>query len=652
MILWGESAFIASIVTALAGCGIGFWGARIVREDSIISTLLELSGVFTMLLMGIALLSLVMAFVLDDFSLVMVVENSHTQTPLSYKLVALWGNHEGSMALWLFTLSLLTVAYGLLSRSLPNGLYCYTIAFQHMIFLGFMCYTLFFADPFERTIFDYGEGLDLNPALQDPAMMFHPPGLYLGFVGASLLFSLTLGGMMSNTLDVRWINHVRIVALGVWALMIFGVASGSWWAYYELGWGGWWFWDPVENVALIPLLTVTAFFHTLMIYAKSGRFQAFTLFLGWAAFAFVLVGTFLVRSGLLVSVHSFAEDGSRRWVLMSCCGFFVLLGLGIQVFKKIEVFQGPLTLPSPFDILSRAGLLTIFSMIILLTVGIIVTGTLYPIGMRLWNGQQLSVGSGFFEILCIPLALLTLLIGAPSLMVKWNTLRVPQVVKMLQIPIIVFLSSTLFLGYMESNAGILNGAVFCFVLFFMAATLLSYTRKFNDLWVRDRAWDLLFWRNVIARHGKYLAHFGFGIALLGMSVDGLWKKEALFAVREGESALIGGYRLTLGRLWETGDERVQEVFADVQLGERETGKVIAILRPSRRVFSPRQVMADETALYHHGLVDFHLTMGDVLPDHRHVFKLQYHPGVYLIWLGALIMILGSAIIVTKPRIPK
>ncbi|MBX9697769.1 MAG: cytochrome c biogenesis protein CcsA, partial [Alphaproteobacteria bacterium] len=283
MILWGESAFIASFITALAGCGIGFCGALCAREDPIFSRLLKLSSVFTALFTGIALVSLVMAFVFDDFSLVMVVENSHTQTPLAYKIVALWGNHEGSMALWLFTLSLLTAGYSMLSRSLPKGLYSYTIAFQHMIFLAFMSYTLFFADPFEHTLFDYEQGLDLNPALQDPAMMFHPPGLYLGFVGASLLFSITLGGMMSNTLDSRWITHVRFVALGVWALMIFGVASGSWWAYYELGWGGWWFWDPVENVALIPLLVVSIFFHTLMIYAKSGRFQAFTLFLGWGA---------------------------------------------------------------------------------------------------------------------------------------------------------------------------------------------------------------------------------------------------------------------------------------------------------------------------------------------------------------------------------
>jgi cytochrome c-type biogenesis protein CcmF len=652
MILWGESAFIASFITALAGCGIGFCGALCAREDAIFSRLLKLSSVFTALFIGIALVSLVMAFVFDDFRLVMVVENSHTQTPLAYKLVALWGNHEGSMALWLFTLSLLTAGYSLLSRSLPKGLYSYTISFQHMIFLAFMTYTLFFADPFEHTLFEYEQGLDLNPALQDPAMMFHPPGLYLGFVGASLLFSITLGGMMSNTLDSRWITHVRFVALGVWALMIFGVASGSWWAYYELGWGGWWFWDPVENVALIPLLVVSAFFHILMIYAKSGRFQAFTLFLGWGAFAFVLLGTFLVRSGLLVSVHSFAEDGSRRWVLMSCCGFFVLLGLGIQTLKRIAVFQGPLNLPLRFTVLSRAGLLTIFSVIVLLAVGIIVIGTLYPIGVRIWNGQEVSVGAAFFEVLCIPLALLTLLIGAPSLMVKWSALRLQQVAQMLQLPIIALLSSILFLGYMDSNPGILQGAIFCLALFFITATILSYARKFNDLFARDRSWDLLFWRNVCARHGKYLAHLGFGVVLLGMSVDSLWKKEALFAVREGESALIGGYRLTLVRLHETVDERVSEVIADVRLGEVETGKGLTLLRPSRRVFSPRQVMADETALYHHGLVDFHLTMGDVLPDHRHVFKLQYHPGVCLLWLGALIMILGSAIIVTKPRKPK
>ncbi|MGN6671296.1 MAG: heme lyase CcmF/NrfE family subunit [Candidatus Nucleicultricaceae bacterium] len=649
MIGWGESALWASMMSALAAAGMGLWLPFIQQNKKRVLNLIQGASFFTFFCVLLALVSLVLAFLDDDFSLVIIAENSHSLTPWIYKLVALWGNHEGSMVLWLTTLSFITVIYHVFVRGHDVSFQGATLGLQHVIYVVFLIYTLFFADPFARTLFEYNEGLDLNPLLQDPAMIFHPPGLYLGFVGSSLLFSITLGGMLCGHLSDAWIKHVRYCALSVWSIMILGVASGSWWAYYELGWGGWWFWDPVENVALVPFLLLTAFIHVMMIYAKSGRHQFLTLLLGWGTFAFVLVGTFFVRSGLLMSVHSFAADPLRCWALFGCCSILVFMGLAIHVYKTIPTFQGPLNLGERLPFLSRGGLLLLFSLILLLMSAIIVLGTLYPPFVQAVFHTELMVGASYYEVLILPLALLVLGLGAPSFMIKWPAIDIKSVLLRLQIPLIVFLMILLFMGYATHNPDILKVATFAFTAFFMCATGLAYIQKLPEIWKTGGSRDLVFWRSLIARHGKYLAHMGFGVSLLGMSVDTLWKKEALFALNAGDHAVVMGYDFSFDRLKEEEDARTILEEATVTIRNATTHEPLATLLPKRQIFVPRQVLANDTALYHNGLSDYHLTLGENLEDHRTVFKLQYHPFVSLIWIGALMMMLGGVIICFKPR---
>lgn len=649
MIGWGESALWASVMSALAAAGMGLWLPFIQQNKKRVLSLIQGASFFTFFCVLLALVSLVFAFLNDDFSLVIIAENSHSLTPWIYKLVALWGNHEGSMVLWLTTLSLITVIYQVVARRNDVSFQGTTLGLQHVIYVVFLIYTLFFADPFARTLFEYDEGLDLNPLLQDPAMIFHPPGLYLGFVGSSLLFSITLGGMLCGQLGDAWIKHVRYCALSVWSIMILGVASGSWWAYYELGWGGWWFWDPVENVALVPFLLLTAFIHVIMIYAKSGRHQFLTLLLGWGTFAFVLVGTFFVRSGLLMSVHSFAADPLRCWALFGCCSILVLMGLFIHMVKSTHKFHGPLNLPERLPLLSRGGLLLLFTLILLLMSAIIILGTLYPPFVQAVFHAELMVGASYYEILILPLTLLVLALGAPSFMIKWPAQNLKRVLDRLQIPLIVFLMSLLFLGYATHNSDILKVATFAFTAFFMCATGLAYIQKLPEIWKAESPRDGLFWRSLIARHGKYLAHMGFGVCLLGMSVDTLMRKEALFALNVGDHAIVMGYDFSFDKLREEEDERTILEEATVTVRKANTHELLTTLLPKRQIFVPRQVLTNDTALYHNGLSDYHLTLGENLEDHRTIFKLQYHPFVSLIWIGALMMMLGGVIICFKPR---
>lgn len=649
MIGWGESALGASLLSALSAAFMGFYISFASQNKRSVLSLIRGSTFFTFFCVLLALSSLVNAFLSDDFSAVIVVENSHTLLPWVYKLAALWGNHEGSMVLWLATLSFVTIIYVFLSHKQDIGFQGTVLGLQHVIYGCFLVYTLFFADPFERTVFDYDEGLDLNPLLQDPAMIFHPPGLYLGFVGSSLLFSITLAGMMCSYLDTTWLKHIRYCSLWVWSVMILGLTSGSWWAYYELGWGGWWFWDPVENVALVPFLLLSAFIHVMMIYAKSGRYQALTLFFGWGTFAFVLVGTFFVRSGLLISVHSFAGDPLRRWALFWCCSGLVLIGLLIQLFKKLPKFQGPLRLPERLPALSRGGLLLIFSLILLVIVGIIALGTFYPPMVQIFLHTELLVGATYYEVLILPLVLIILGVGAPSLMIKWPEQSLKSVLERLQFPLIIFLIAILFLGYVVGDAGILKITIFAFTLFFMSATAIAYIQKIPDIWKVTGHRDLDFWRSLMARHGKYLAHMGFGICLLGMSVDAIWKKEALFALKTGEHAIVLGHEFSFDALKQEEDNRILTEEAVVRLRDPSTHERITTLKPKRQVFVPRQALSSETALYHHGLTDYQLTLGDNLQDHRTIFKLQCHPFVPLLWIGALLMMFGGVIICLKPR---
>lgn len=649
MILWGESALYASIITSFVSVSLGFWGLQLSFFKNVLGRLVRAATSFTTGFVLLALLSLIDAFLRDNFSLVMVVENSHTLTPWFYKLVALWSNHEGSMVLWLATLSCVTWIYSRIAKEQTLSIQVYTLSIQNLIFLIFLLYTLIFANPFEKTVFQYEEGLDLNPLLQDPSMIFHPPGLYFGFVGSSLLFSFTLGGILSGQVDTTWIHHNRHYALWVWILMVLGLVSGSWWAYYELGWGGWWFWDPVENIALMPFLMVTALIHLLMIYSKSGRFQHLTLLLSWGTFVFVLVGTFFVKSGLLVSVHSFAEEPSRRIALLSCC--LVLIGLGtfVHSFRTIPAYEGPLKLPPRLPLISRGSFLLMFVVSILFSVGVIVVGTYYPYFVQVFLNQHLVVGAPYFEQLLLPVGLIVLLLGAPSFLIKWPKMQGAVVLKWMQFPIMIALLAILLLGYAQSSVPFMGGAILVASLFFIAATGVAYNHKRSEIWGATHKKDMTYWRTLIARHGKYLAHLGFGISLLGMSADALWKKEALFALKEGQSATVLEYTFQLDQIITLESERVQDLQAVVLMKKPEKKDIIATFKPSRTYFKPRETVTIETALYHKGLSDYHISLGDMFSDKRHVLKLQYHPYISLIWIGALIMILGGAIIGLKPR---
>ena len=588
-------------------------------------------GQFCFVLLAFAILTI--AFVGQDFSVAYVAQNSHSQLPMVYRFTAVWGAHEGSLLLWVLILGAWTVAVALLSRNLPTEVMARVLGVLGLVSLGFLAFTVLTSNPFLRLIPAAFEGRDLNPMLQDPGLVMHPPMLYFGYVGFSVAFAFAIASLLGRELDPRWIRWSRPWTNVAWAFLTLGIALGSWWAYYELGWGGWWFWDPVENASFMPWLVGTALIHSQAVTEKRGGFRGWTLLLAIAAFSLSLLGTFIVRSGVLTSVHAFASDPSR--------GIFILVFLSVVVGGSLVLYalRAPDSVGKPSTWLSRETLLLMNNLLFSAAAAMVLIGTLSPLLFEALNLGKISVGPPYFASqffwLMAPVVLLLPFgpfarWGSETLPRLWPALRISLALAMIVAVMAIVLGDDLPL---KAIAGLVG-----------AAWILGGTGLYA--WQRIR--QLPAGRRIAAETlGMLLAHAGMAIFIAGVLVVESVGIEKDVAVSPSQETEVLGYRFRFDGVSEHQGPNFKASRGSITVfdGERQ----IAVLHPEKRAYASGGQVMTEAAIAPGLMRDLYVALGEPLGAGNWALRIYVKPMVRWIWLGALFMFAGGIIVALDRR---
>jgi cytochrome c-type biogenesis protein CcmF len=574
-------------------------------------------------LAALAMGLLVWVFWRSDMSVALVVANSHSAKPWLYKLAGAWGNHEGSMLLWVTVLGLAGAAVAVWERRLAERTLTATLGAQALIALGFYAFLLFASNPFARVSPAPADGQGLNPLLQDPGLAFHPPTLYFGYVGISVAFSFAVGALVTRDVGPAFARAMRLWVLGAWVFLTLGITAGSYWAYYELGWGGWWFWDPVENASLMPWLAATALLHSVTVLATRDGLRAWTVMLAVVAFSMSMIGTFLVRSGILTSVHAFAVDPER--------GAFILALLALYIGGALALFAarvGTVRAGATFEPVSREGALVANNLLLTVILGVVLIGTLYPIAAAFF-GVQLSVGPPFFNTATGPIALALVALMAAGPMLRWRRDGWRAVSRRGVIPAAALAGLGL-LGIWATSPGI--GPL---PLLGLALALGVGLASLTPLWGRDlRRTPLFTW-------GMVVAHLGVAVSLGGMASDSAFTQETLVATRVGEPQRVGPFTITLDKVTPAvGDNwSALEGRLSVRRGE---GTAVE-LRPQSRFFANPTMTTSESAILTRWNGQLYTVLGAQDAQGRWQLRLWWKPFVTLIWLGGGLIAFGGAL---------
>ncbi len=626
----GHFALALACALALAQTVLPLWGAH--RNDARLMAAAPAIAVGQMLALATSFACLVLASVDDDFSVLNVAENSHTLKPLLYKITGAWGNHEGSILLWTLILALCGGAIALFGRGLPSALRARVIGVLGGSSAGFMLFALLASNPFTRIAPAPLDGRDMNPLLQDPGLAFHPPILYAGYVGFAVPFAFAVAALLEGRVDAAWGRWVRPWTLASWCLLTGGIALGSWWAYYELGWGGYWFWDPVENASLLPWLTGTALLHSAIVVEKREALKVWTVLLAIGTFSLSLSGTFLVRSGILNSVHSFANDPTR--------GVFILglLGLVIGGSLLLFAFRAPALAPGGlFAPLSREGALVFNNIMLCSMAAVIITGTMWPLVADLAFGHKISVGAPFFNATVLPLSLplFAAMTIAPTM--AWKRAQLGPA--LLRLWWVALLALVVGLVTALGVAGGLAAAAFglaAWLVFGALAELIERVRLFRipfaDSVARLRGLRL-------QTFGTALGHAGMGITVAGIAGMSL-STQSVVLLRPGETAASAGYVWKLEGVRDRPGPNYAERVATLTISRN--GSSVATVEPSRRTFVTQRMTTTEAAIETNGLADIYTVLGEER-DGAAVLRLHYNPLAPWIWLGALVMAAGGGL---------
>ena len=616
-------------------------GAR--AHDVALMRLASSTAMMQFAFVALSFLALTFCYVTSDFSVATVYENSHSMMPLVYKITSVWGNHEGSMLLWVLILSLFGAAVAGFGGNLPATLKARVLSVQSWIACAFYLFILLTSNPFLRLAQAPFEGRDLNPILQDIGLAIHPPLLYLGYVGFSVAFSFAIAALIEGRIDAAWARWVRPWTLAAWMFLTVGVAMGSYWAYYELGWGGFWFWDPVENASLMPWLAGTALLHSAVVMEKRNALKIWTVLLAILTFSLSLVGTFLVRSGVLTSVHTFANDPARGIFILVILVLFIGGGLTLFTWRAPLLKQGGLFAP-----ISREGAL-VFNNLFLTTACLTVfVGTLYPLALEALTGDKISVGAPFFNLTFAPL-FIPLLFAMPfGPLLAWKRGDILGAAQRLMAAFGIGLVTVAVVFAVEGGKSALAPFGIGLALFLMAGALTDLVERIGLFrvplpTVRQRAAGLP--RSV---WGTAVAHFGMGVTLLGIVCVSTWASELIVAVKPSQSISLSGYDLSFDGLVQRSGPNYRELVAKFTV--REGGVSIGVLEPSKRSFSSRGMTTTEAALMTRGASQLYLSLGDANDDGSVAVRLYYKPLVLLIWLGAVVMMLGGALSLSDRRL--
>jgi cytochrome c-type biogenesis protein CcmF len=614
-----------------------------VYRDGALMRLANSTALMQFVFVAASFLALVICYVTSDFSVATVYENSHSMMPLIYKISSVWGNHEGSMLLWVLILSLFGALVAVFGVNLPSTLKALVLAVQSWIACAFYIFILLTSNPFLRLAQAPFEGRDLNPILQDPGLAIHPPLLYLGYVGFSIAFSFAIAALIEGRIDAAWARWVRPWTLMAWMFLTLGIAMGSYWAYYTLGWGGFWFWDPVENASLMPWLAGTALLHSAVVMEKRNALKVWTILLAILTFSLSLIGTFLVRSGVLTSVHAFANDPTRGVFILCILVLFIGGALTLFAWRAPMLKQGGLFAP-----ISREGAL-VFNNLFLTTACLTVfVGTLYPLALEALTGAKISVGAPFFNLTFGPLvlALLFAIPFGPLLAWKRGDLygAAQRLMAAFGIGLVVIGLTYAIEGKEPVLAPFAVGLAF-YIMVGAAIDLVERTGLFRMplRTVAARAGGL-----PRSTWGTAVAHFGIALTMLGIVGAGSWGTERIVAVKPSQSISISGYDLTFDGLRQQAGPNYSAVVGRFTV--REGTRVIGILQPSKRTFAARGMSTNEAALMARGFGQLYLSLGDTEANGALAIRLYYKPLVLLIWIGAVIMMLGGALSLSDRRL--
>ena len=574
-------------------------------------------GVLTLL----AFAMLLIVFARSDMSVALVFENSNSAKPFIYKVAGAWGNHEGSMLMWVTILAIAGAFLALLSRRTSERTLVAALGAQAVLALGFYAFLLIASNPFARLFPAPPDGQGLNPLLQDPGLAFHPPTLYLGYVGLSVAFSLAVGALLTGEVDSRLARAMRPWVLGAWILLTLGITAGSYWAYYELGWGGYWFWDPVENASLMPWLAATALLHSINVLAARGALKAWTMMLAVIAFSMSMVGTFLVRSGILTSVHAFAIDPERGTFLLALLGIYVGAAFVLFAWRGASLKEG-----APFELVSRETGLVINNLILSVILGVVFVGTLYPLFVEALSGEKLSVGAPYFNSVAGPLALILAVLVGIGPLIAWRRERRP-VLKQLTIPALLGLTALAITIILWRDMHFLPRLGFMIAAYLAAASILPLVGR-NPL------------RAPLATWGMVVAHFGIAIALLGMAANAAFTSETLAIAKPGDILDVGPWAVQLKDVTPVAGKNWTAVEAELRASR---GPGIITLAPQSRFYSDPPTETSETAIRTFWNGQLYTVIGKQDVSGAWQLRLWWKPFVTLIWAGGALIAIGGAL---------
>jgi cytochrome c-type biogenesis protein CcmF len=595
------------------------------------------SGVFVFLTLSFA--CLFYAFWADDFSVVYVANHSNTALPMAFKLSAVWGGHEGSLLLWLWTLSCWTFAVSVYSKDMPLDILARVLGVLGIILIGFGLFVAITSSPFSRYLPDFPvDGADLNPLLQDFGLIIHPPMLYMGYVGFSVAFAFAIAALLSGKLDTAWARWARPWTNVAWAFMTMGIALGSWWAYYELGWGGWWFWDPVENASFMPWLIGTALVHSLAVTEKRGVFKSWTLLLAIFAFSLSLLGTFLVRSGVLTSVHAFASDPTR--------GLFILVLLAITVGGSLLLYalKAPsVQSESSFRLVSRESFILVNNIILTVVTLTVLMGTLYPLIIDALGLGKLSGGPPYFNAFFVPfMSLLTVFLGV-GMLTRWKQ-GAPgmwrSLVVVAAICVVVGIATPLLYNGALDWWAALGAGLMAWVVLASVKDIASKVANKSNKWAALRGLPRSY-------YGMMLAHIGVGVTVVGITMVTLYNEEHDLRMGVGDSFEMAGYTFVFKEMREKigpnyiSDKGIFEIQID--------GRYYRELKPEKRDFSVSRQVMTEAAIDPGLFRDLYIALGEELDDGDWAVRIQFKPFVRWIWLGAIFMSLGGVLAAMDKR---
>ena len=635
----GHYALVLSLVLALAQCVAPLWGLW--RKDAALMETARPVAVAQFLLIAVSFAALTHAYLTSDFSLLNVVENSHSAKPLIYKISGVWGNHEGSMLLWVLILALFGALVAVGSRAMPLDLAAAVLSVQAWIGAAFLTFILFTSNPFLRLAQPPIEGRDLNPILQDPGLAIHPPLLYLGYVGFSITFSFAAAALICGRIDAAWARFVRPWTLLAWIFLTLGIAMGSYWAYYTLGWGGFWFWDPVENASLMPWLAGTALLHTAAVMEKRDALKIWTIFLAILAFSLSLLGTFLVRSGVLTSVHAFANDPARGVFILAILVFFIGGSLALFAWRAGRLRQGGIFAP-----VSREGALVLNNLLLTTCCATVFVGTLYPLALESVTGEKISVGAPFFNLTFGPLFVPILLVMPIGQMLAWKRGDLLGAAQRLTVAVGAGLAAALVLG------AIRGGPVLSVVGVAIAAYLIigSFMEVYGRIAGHGVSLGVALTRALglpRSAWGTAFSHAGVGVTLFGLAATG-WGVEIVHALKAGDRMELGPYEIQVGEIVKRPGPNFQATVAPIDI--RSGGVIIAHIDPARRFYTARQMPTTEAGIATLGLGQVYVSLSEQNPDGSLDARLYWKPYVSLIWIGALLMALGGAFSLSDRRL--